>query len=72
MVDTQTQQKSALSSLTIRGALVMAVAFAAARAGVVVPDGTIAQLVDSAINLIFAGGALAVGVGRARAKGPLR
>ena len=67
MADSPIPQKSALSSLTIRGALVMAVAFAAARAGVLVPDGTIAQLVDSAINLIFAGGALAVGIGRARA-----
>jgi hypothetical protein len=64
--------KSALQSLTLRGALVIAVAFAADRAHVHLPDGAAQHIADALIQFAFAIGLVAVGIGRARARGPIR
>lgn len=58
-------------SLTIAGALAMAVAFAIDRLGVSLAPGTIEGLTQSITDLVFYLGLLGVGVGRARANSPL-
>lgn len=58
-------------SLTIAGALAMAVAFAVDRLGVSIDPGTIEGLTQSITDLVFYLGLLGVGVGRARATSPL-
>jgi hypothetical protein len=63
--------RAALKSLTLRGALAMALAFGASKLGVALPDGVAQQAATAIADLIFLGGALAVGVGRARARAPL-
>jgi len=64
-------QRALLQSLTLKGAAAMAVAFVAARLGARTDDPTIQAFVEALVNLVFYGGLLAVGVGRARAGGPL-
>jgi hypothetical protein len=49
----------------------MALAFVAARLGYSIPDGQAQTFADAIVQIVFYGGLLAVGVGRARAKGPL-
>jgi hypothetical protein len=72
MPDTQTDLTKALAaSLTLRGALAMALAFVASRLGIAIPDDQAQMFAEAVIQIVFYGGLLAVGVGRARAKGPL-
>lgn len=72
MSDTQTDLSKALAaSLTLRGALAMALAFVASRLGIAIADDQAQMFAEAVIQIIFYGGLLAVGVGRARAKGPL-
>ncbi len=72
LTDTTTEiAKSLAASLTLRGALAMALAFVAGRLGYAIPDEQIKMFADAIVQIVFYGGLLAVGVGRARAKGPL-
>jgi hypothetical protein len=64
--------KTLAESLTVRGALAMALAFVANRLGITIPDAQAQLFADAITQIIFYGGLLAVGVGRARAKGPLQ
>lgn len=72
MSDTPLDPKTLAQSLTLRGALAMALAFVAGRLGVSIPDDQAQLFAEAVIQIIFYGGLLAVGVGRARAKGPLQ
>jgi hypothetical protein len=63
--------KTLAASLTLRGALAMALAFVAGRLGYSIPEGQAQTFADAIVQIVFYGGLLAVGVGRARAKGPL-
>lgn len=63
--------KSFVQSLTLKGAMAMAVAFGAGKLGVDASDPSIQGLADALVNLVFYGGLMAVGIGRARAQGPL-
>ena len=63
--------KSLAASLTLRGALAMALAFVAGRLGYSIPEEQAQSFADAIVQVVFYGGLLAVGVGRARAKGPL-
>jgi hypothetical protein len=63
--------KTLAASLTLRGALAMALAFVASRLGVAIPDEQAQMFAEAVVQIVFYGGLLAVGVGRARAKGPL-
>jgi hypothetical protein len=49
----------------------MALAYAAGRIGLHLPDGVIASAAEAVVDLLFALGLAAVGVGRARAHTPL-
>lgn len=72
MSDMQIDIPRALAaSLTVRGALAMALAFVASRLGVAIPDEQAQMFAEAVIQIVFYGGLLAVGIGRARAKGPL-
>ena len=58
-------------SLTLRGALSMAIAFGVARLGVQLPDAATQAIAEAVTQLVFYAGLIAVGVGRARARGPI-
>jgi hypothetical protein len=62
--------KPASRSLTLRGAAAMALAYALSRLGLDV-DGGAQPAIEALLDLVFALGAMGVGVGRARAAGPL-
>jgi len=70
MSETPTQ-KSALHSLTLQSAAAIAVAVAAERLGVVLPEGVEQELASAAIDLVVTLGLIGVAVGRARARTPL-
>ena len=63
--------RTATQSLTLRGAVSMAIAFGVSRLGVELPPGAPQAIAEAATQLIFYLGLIAVGVGRARARGPL-
>jgi hypothetical protein len=68
---TEPSPKTLAASLTLRGALAMALAFVAGRLGYAIPDDQAQTFADAIVQIVFYGGLLAVGIGRARAKGPL-
>lgn len=61
-------EKSAIQSLTLRSAAAIAIAAAASRLGVVLPDGAAQELAAAAIDLVVTLGLVGVAVGRARAR----
>jgi hypothetical protein len=63
--------KAAIGSLTLRGAAAMAIAFAAQQMHIELPEGASAEIAEALTELLFYAGLLAVGVGRARARGPI-
>jgi hypothetical protein len=66
-----TQSKPFAQSLTIRAAAAMALAYVAGKMGQTLPYDSAEQLITAASDLVFALGAIGVGVGRARARAPL-
>jgi hypothetical protein len=69
--NTTPDQRPALRSLTLRGALAMAIAYGLQQLGVDLPAGAPQSIADALADLAFYGGLIAVGVGRARARHPL-
>lgn len=63
--------RTPLRSLTLRGAAAMAIAFGCARLGFELPEGVAQSIADALADLLFYAGLAAVGVGRARARGPI-
>lgn len=71
-VPTQTPDlRTPLRSLTLRGAAAMAIAFGCSHLGVELPEGAAQSIADALADLVFYAGLVAVGVGRARARGPI-
>jgi hypothetical protein len=70
-MSTQVIERSAFNSLTLRSAAAIAIAAAASRFGVALPDGAAQDLAGAAFDLILSLGLLGVAVGRARARGPI-
>lgn len=64
-------QKSAVQSLTLRSAAAIAIAAAAQRLGVVLPDGAAHEAASAFIDLVVTLGLIGVAVGRARARTPI-
>jgi hypothetical protein len=60
--------KAAIQSLTLRSAAVIAIAAAANRLGVVLPEGAAQETAASLIDLVVTLGLIGVAVGRARAR----
>ena len=63
--------KSAIQSLTLRSAAAIAIAAAAERLGVILPDGAAQELASSFVDLVVTLGLIGVAVGRARARTPI-
>ena len=63
--------KAAIQSLTLRSAALIAIAAAADRMGIVLPDGAAQELANSLIDLIVTLGLIGVAIGRTRARTPI-
>jgi hypothetical protein len=64
-------QKPAIRSLTLQSAAAIAIAAAAERLGVVLPEGAAQELAAAFIELVVTLGLIGVAVGRARARTPI-
>ena len=64
-------EKNAIQSLTLRSAAAIAIAAAAERIGVILPDGAAQELASAFIDLVVTLGLIGVAVGRTRARGPV-
>jgi len=64
-------EKAAIQSLTLRSAAVIAIAAAADRLGIVLPDGAAQEIVGSLVDLIVTLGLIGVAIGRTRARTPI-
>ena len=63
--------KPAIHSLTLRSAAAIAIAAAASRLGIVLPEGAAQELASALVDLVVTLGLIGVAVGRARARAPL-
>jgi cadmium resistance protein CadD (predicted permease) len=63
--------KAATQSLTLRSAALIAIAAAADRMGIVLPDGAAQELASALIDLVVTLGLIGVAVGRTRANTPI-
>ncbi len=70
MTDTQIH-KPASRSLTLQSAAAIAIAAAADRLGIVLPEGAAQELASALIDLVVTLGLIGVAIGRARARTPL-
>ena len=70
-MSTSPLEKSAIQSLTLRSAAAIAIAAAAERIGVILPDGAAQELASAFIDLVVTLGLIGVAVGRTRARGPV-
>ena len=64
-------EKPAIQSLTLRSAAAIAIAAAASRLGVELPEGAAQALAGAAIDLVVTLGLIGVAVGRTRARTPI-
>lgn len=65
------EQRAAIKSLTLKSAAAIAVAAAAGRLGVILPEGLAQEAASAGIDLIVTLGLIGVSIGRARARGPI-
>ncbi|MEQ1491770.1 MAG: hypothetical protein ABL932_14600 [Terricaulis sp.] len=63
--------KAAIQSLTLRSAALIAIAAAANRMGIVLPEGAAQELASSMIDLVVTLGLIGVAIGRTRANTPI-
>ncbi len=68
---TPSLEKAAIQSLTLRSAAVIAIAAAADRLGIVLPEGAAQEIAGSLIDLIVTLGLIGVAIGRTRARTPI-
>lgn len=71
MTTTPPLEKAAIQSLTLRSAAVIAIAAAADRLGIVLPEGAAQELAGSLIDLVVTLGLIGVAIGRTRARTPI-
>lgn len=64
-------EKSAIQSLTLRSAAAIAVAAAADRLGVILPEGGAQDIAGALIDLVVTLGLIGVAIGRTRARTPI-
>ncbi|HYD89234.1 MAG TPA: hypothetical protein VEA80_17275 [Vitreimonas sp.] len=70
MTNHQTE-KPAIHSLTLRSAAAIAIAAAAERLGVALPEGAAQELATALIDLVVTLGLIGVAIGRTRARAPI-
>jgi hypothetical protein len=68
---TTATEKSAIQSLTLRSAAVIAIAAAADQLGVVLPEGAAQEIAAALVDLIVTLGLIGVAIGRSRARTPI-
>lgn len=68
---TTTPEKSAIRSLTLRSAAAIAIAAAADRLGVALPEGAAQDLASALVDLVVTLALIGVAVGRTRARTPI-
>lgn len=61
-------EKTAIQSLTLRSAAVIAVAVTADRLGVILPEGAAQEIATSLVDLVVTLGLVGVAIGRTRAR----
>jgi hypothetical protein len=64
-------EKAAIQSLTLRSAAVIAIAAAADRLGIVLPEGAAQEIAGALIDLVVTLGLIGVAIGRTRARTPI-
>lgn len=64
-------ERSAIHSLTLRSAAAIAIAAAAERIGVVLPEGAAQDLAGAFVDLVITLGLIGVAIGRTRARAPI-
>lgn len=64
-------EKSAVQSLTLRSAAAIAIALAAGRLVVELPEGAAQELAGAVIDLVVTFGLIGVAIGRTRARTPI-
>jgi hypothetical protein len=64
-------EKAAIHSLTLRSAAVIAIAAAADRLGIMLPEGAAQELANSLLDLVVTLGLIGVAIGRTRARTPI-
>lgn len=64
-------EKSAIQSLTLRSVAAIAVAAAADRLGVILPEGGAQDIAGALIDLVVTLGLIGVAIGRTRARTPI-
>jgi len=64
-------ERSAIQSLTLRSAAAIAIAAAAERIGVTLPEGAAQDIAAAFIDLVVTLGLIGIAVGRVRARGPI-
>ncbi len=64
-------EKAAIQSLTLRSAALIAIAAAADRLGVVLPDGAAQEIANALVDLVVTLGLIGVAIGRTRARTPI-
>lgn len=64
-------EKAAIQSLTLRSAAIIAIAAAADRLGIVLPEGAAQEIANSLVDLIVTLGLIGVAIGRTRARTPI-
>ena len=64
-------EKATIQSLTLRSAAAIAVAAAAERLGIILPEGAAQEIAGSLIDLIVTLGLIGVAIGRTRARTPI-
>ncbi len=70
-MSTSSIEKSAINSLTLRSAAAIAIAAAASRLGVVLPEGAAQELATAFVDLVVTLGLIGVAIGRTRARAPI-
>jgi len=68
---TPSLEKAAIQSLTLRSAAVIAIAAAADRLGIALPEGAAQEIAGSLIDLFVTLGLIGVAIGRTRARTPI-
>jgi hypothetical protein len=70
-MSTSPVERTAIQSLTLRSAAAIAIAAAADRLGVILPDSAAQELAGAFVDLVVTLGLIGVAIGRARARGPV-
>jgi len=70
-MSTSLPEKPALQSLTLRSAAAIAIAAAADRLGVVLPEGAAQEVAGALLDLVVTLGLIGVAIGRTRARAPV-